>query len=203
MDKRLIFLSGLFFTLLIASNFMAIKLISIWNIILPSAVICYPFCFVVNDLINEFYGYKTVKNVVVFAFIFNAIIVGLLTLAAIIAPSPVYENNEAFRIIFLSAPRILFASFTAFLVSGFLNGYVFNKIRQKNSFLSLRSAVSTFLGIIVDSFLFITLAYAFAVPLDNLMLVVLWQILAKLLIGVALGTPITMLIVKLSNHQWR
>jgi uncharacterized integral membrane protein (TIGR00697 family) len=201
MDKRLVFLSGLFFTLLIASNLMAIKLINIWGIILPAAVICYPFCFVVNDLINEFYGYKTVKKVVVFAFFFNAIVIGLLTIAAIIPPSQVYQDNEAFRAVFLSAPRILGASFTAFIISGILNSYFFDKIRQKSSFLPLRSAVSTFLGVIIDSFLFITLAYAFNLPFSNLMLMVLWQTLAKLLIGIALGTPMTSLIVALLNTR--
>ncbi|MCL2062609.1 MAG: queuosine precursor transporter [Firmicutes bacterium] len=198
-DKRLLFLSGLFITLLIASNLMAVKFIAIGTVVLPAAVICYPLCFVASDLINEFYGFKTTKKVILFAFIFNALVVGLTALAVVLPPAPGYEHNEAFKTIFLSTPLILGASFLAFAVGGILNSYVFNKIRKKNKPLALRSVVSTFLGIIVDSFIFITLVCMFDTPFGELMLLVLWQVLAKIIVGIGLGTPLTLLTVKLHN----
>ncbi|MCL2751881.1 MAG: queuosine precursor transporter [Firmicutes bacterium] len=200
-DKRLIFLSGLFVTLLITSNLMAVKLISIGGVILPAAVICYPFCFAVSDLINEYYGFRTTKKVIWFAFIFNAIVVALTALAVILPPASIYENNEAFKTIFLSAPRILGASFIAFMAGGILNSYIFDRIRKKNNVLALRSSVSTLLGVITDSLIFITLAYAVYMPFGALMLMVLWQMLAKLIIGIGLGTPLTLLTVKLLRNR--
>lgn len=196
--KRLIFLSGLFTSLLIASNFMAVKLIEVFSITLPAAVICYPFCFTVGDIINETYGVKTTRSILISTFLLNAVALAFLAAAAILPASPFFTHNEGFNAIFMSAPRILLASFLAFLVSGFLNAYVFDKIKQKGRHLAVRSAVSTFLGVVVDSFLFITLAFSFTngMGLTDIMLMVLWQTLAKLVLGVGLGTPLTLLVSK-------
>ncbi|MCL2797842.1 MAG: queuosine precursor transporter [Firmicutes bacterium] len=202
-DSRLICLSGLFITLLITSNLMAVKLITVGVIYLPASVICFPFCFAVSDLINEFYGFKTTRRVLWFAFIFNAIVVGFTVLATVLPPAGVYDGNEAFKSVFLSTPRILGASFTAFIVGGLLNSFFFDRIRKKNNFFVVRSSVSTLLAVIADSFIFITLAFAGALPFTGLMLMVCWQALAKLLVGIGLGTPLSLVSVKLINKAAR
>lgn len=196
--KRLVFLSGLLVSILIASNFMAVKLVDIGIITLPAAVICYPFCFMLSDLINDNFGPKTARLVIIFSFIFNAAVILFLSIAAFMPPSAFFANDEGFRAIFLSAPRILAASFVAFLAGGFLNAYVFDKFKRAGRHLAIRSSISTFLGVTVDSFIFIVGAFAFTsgMTFGAVMMMVLWQTLVKLLFGIGLGTPMTLLAAK-------
>ena len=191
------FLTGLFSTIIIASNFMAIKLIDVAWFTLPAAVICYPFGFVCGDIITELFGFKTTRKVVLSTFAFNAIVVGFLSLAAILPPSRNFSDNEAFKDIFLSAPTILAASFAAFAVSGILNAFVFDALKNTGKYPILaRSSVSTLLGVAVDSVIFIGVAFARILPLRILLMTMLGQIIAKIVVGICVGTPLTWCVLK-------
>jgi uncharacterized integral membrane protein (TIGR00697 family) len=202
-QKSLLLFAGLFSAVLIGSNFMAVKLISIGVFTIPAAIICYPFVFVIGDVLNEFWGFKTTRYVVILTFIFNAVVLGFLSLVAILPPSDSFlPRDEGFRDIFLSAPRLLVASFAAFVVSGILNGYVFAKIKTATSLpLPVRSAVSSALGVIVDSLIFIFVAFAWDMPWGVLGLAIAGQIIFKLIIAVALGTPMSYLTIRIMRKK--
>ena len=191
------FLTGLFSAIIIASNFMAIKLIDIGCFTLPSAVFCYPFGFVCGDIITELFGFKTARKVVLLVFVFNAIIVCFLTLSVFIPPSLNYTGNEAYKTVFLSAPHILAASFTAFIISGILNSFIFDKLKKTGKIpLMARSSISTAMGAVLDSFVFIGIAFTGKLPLPVLFMTILGQIIAKNVVGVIIGTPLTWCILR-------
>jgi len=207
------FLPSLLLLIVLASNLMAVKTVDIAipeflisqfpnfpisQFTLPAAIILYPFAFVVGDLITEFHGFKATRRAVVFALLCNAGFAGLLALAAIMPPSQHFPHDEAFRTICLAAPRIVIASFTAFLASGVLNGWIFAFLKKHAHPLLTRSSVSTIVGVILDSTIFITIAYAGKYPLG---MMILGQILAKLLVGIGIGVPLTCRFVALA--AWR
>jgi len=199
---RLTILSCLFATIILAANFMAFKIVDIFWFTLPAAVICYPFSFVLNDLITEFYGFATTRKIVFLTFFLNALVIGLLALTAILPPSQFFEHDAAFRVIFLGVPRILIASFTAFVLSSLLNSFLFDLIKRTTSHpLLLRSAVTTFCGVLLDSVLFITLAFYGVLPLHILLLTILGHILAKIFFGILIGSPVTWCVVKVMSRE--
>ena len=190
-------LTGIFSAIIIASNFMAMKLIDVAGFTIPAAVLCYPFGFVCNDIITELFGFKTTRKVIFLTFAFNAIVIGFLALAATLPPSQNFANDAAFNLVFLSAPLILVASFTAFIASGILNSFIFDALKKTGRFpLMARSSVSTVFGIILDSVIFIGIAFAGKLPPDILLMTMLGQIIAKFVVGVGIGTPLTWCILK-------
>lgn len=189
---RLAVLAGLFFTFVLTANLMAVKTIDVWCFTLPAAVWVYPFSFTFNDLVTEFYGFKAARKIVLLTFLLNAAAMGFLALAVFLPPSRHFGHDAAFRVIFLGGPRILGASFAAFVTSGLLNSFLFDRIKRATRLpLVLRSAASTFCGVLVDSAAFILLAFWGKLPRDVLLLAVTGQILAKLLLGVGVGAPVT------------
>jgi len=195
------FLTGLLSAIIVASNFMAMKLVDVWMFTVPAAVLCYPFSFVCGDVITELFGFKTARKVVLSTFMFNAVIMGFLALATLLPPSRYFDGNETFATIFLFAPRILGASFVAFIVSGLLNSFVFDKLKRGGKVpLIARSSVSSVLGIILDSVIFIGIAFA-GKPPCVLGMTILGQIIAKLIIGVGIGAPLTWWIIKMLRRS--
>ncbi|MBM3946325.1 MAG: queuosine precursor transporter, partial [SAR202 cluster bacterium] len=100
------------------------------------------------------------------------------------------ENDAAYQTILGYAPRLLLASFTAYLVGEFANSMVLARLKlaTKGRWLWTRTIGSTVVGQALDSAVFITIAFAGQAPdLWGLMWV---QWLAKVVWETA-ATPLT------------
>ena len=194
---RLPVLTSLLCVLLVTANFMAVKTVDVFCFTLPAAVLCYPFSYVLGDLLTEFHGFQTARKIIFLAFLLNAMVVGFLMLAAVLPPSQYFQLDGAFRGVFLTAPRILMASFTAFVLSGICNSWLFDFFKRRSVPLLRRSSASSFFAIILDSAVFITLAFCNVLPLRALLAAILGQILAKICVGIFIGAPATWCVVRM------
>ena len=173
-----------------------------WIFSVPVAVFMFPFCFVIGDLINEFFGAKTTRLVIIFIFIFNALSLGIAALGSLVDAAPFSSvSKETYDAVFLSAPRAFLGSVTAFIIGGFANALLFSRLKKAGAYLWVRAGVSSLLGIILDSLIFIAVTFAGVLPVKDLFMTVAGQIIAKAIISVALGVPLTMLISKALN-KW-
>ena len=100
--------------------------------------------------------------------IFANLIVSLFLLAATsFPPSARYlADNAAYTTIFGQSIRIIFASIAAFAISEFADIFIFFKIKEftKGKFLWLRADISTIISSVLDSFLFMFLAFYMISP---------------------------------------
>ena len=135
------------------------------------------------------------------AFGCNLLAVIAIWLAGILPPAPfwtagVYDNPEqadqAYRAILGFTPRLLVASFLAYLVGEFLNSFVLAKmkVRTEGRYLWMRTIGSTIVGQGADSLIFITVAFYGILPTSALMTAVVSQWLVKSAYE-ALATPLT------------
>ena len=106
------------------------------------------------------------------------------------------EAQRAYNAILGFAPRLLLASFVAYLFGEFLNSFVLAKlkVRTQGRYLWVRTIGSTLIGQGVDSFLFITIAFYGILPTSILFTAILSQWIFKSLFE-ALATPFTYLVV--------
>lgn len=129
------------------------------------AIFVVPLIFTINDIITEVYGKERTRSiirsgllVIFFIFIYSLIAINL-------PPSGRFQETEsAYDSIFGKSARIAFASLTAFAFAEFLDVYIFSKIREKlgKKSLWLRNNASNFVSQLLDTILFMTLAfYAF------------------------------------------
>ena len=190
-------LSILFVTCLLVSNVLACKMISVWVLTLPAAVIIFPISYIVNDAISELYGFQKAKFTIYAGFIMNAIMVLAFTIASAI-PAPVWwGNQEAFEAILGNTGRVLLASFIAYLVGSLLNSKVMVAMRdraQNGKGLFLRCITSTLVGETVDACIFISIAFFGTMDGKSLLTMIVSQAAFKVVYEIIIY-PITRIVI--------
>ena len=113
-----------------------------------------------------------------------------------IPPAPFWRGQAAYVETLGQTPRILAASFLAYLAGEFANAFVLAKMKvwTQGRWLWMRTIGSTVVGEGLDSVIFITLAFAGLVPAWALAGIVAGQWAVKVLYEAA-ATPITYVVV--------
>lgn len=201
MDKKVsvpfMLLGILFCVCLIASNLLETKVVRIGPLTATAGLIVFPISYILNDCIAEVWGFKKARLIIWSGFAMNFLVVLFAQLAVMLPAAPFWEGEEGFNFVFGMAPRIAFASFTAFLAGSFLNAYVMSrmKILSRGRHFSLRAIVSTLAGESADSLIFFPIAFGGIIPFRELLLMILTQAVLKSLYEVAV-LPVTVRVVR-------
>jgi queuosine precursor transporter len=151
------------------------------------------FTYPVVDCITEIWGKKMAKQAMWLG-LFSQLLIALLLHVSIITPHASFWSYQTeYATILSSSKNVIVASFVAFYVSQLLDITVYQKIKEscRGKKLWLRSNVSTILGQIVDSSIFIWIVfYASNHKLD----ILLGSVSIKILISICM-TPIVYLLV--------
>ena len=152
------------------ANVTASKPVSLGPVAVPSAVFIYTLTFTLVDLINEKLGKRGARRVVFAAFICN-LLLAAYTRFAIALPAPSWYDQEAFVSVLGSTWRIVMASLTAYLVSSLVDTEIFAWWRARvQGHRWARVLVSNSISTLVDSMVFITLAFWGVMPVLPLIL---------------------------------
>ena len=192
-------ITALFCSCLIISNVLAGKTFALTSsIVLPCAVIIFPVVYIVNDVLSEVYGFKKAREVIFLGFGINVLAVIAYSIA-ILLPSPVFaaEIGEAFKTVLGSTPRILLASFLAYLAGSLVNAKVMVLMKAKHgeNKLALRCIFSTLIGEGIDACIFITIAFLATMPFNSLLVMIIAQALFKTLYE-CIVYPVTKIIIQ-------
>jgi queuosine precursor transporter len=192
MSWRFIACTALFITSLLTANVSASKLISAGSLTLPAGIVIFPFSYIVGDVLTEVWGYGPTRKVIWLAFACNVLMVLAIWAAGALPPSPMWKGQAAWEEILGQTPRILVASFVAYLVGEFANAYVLArlKIATAGRWLWVRTIGSTIVGEGLDSLVFVTLAFTGTVASGALVVIVVNQWLVKVVYE-AVATPLT------------
>ncbi|QDP39560.1 queuosine precursor transporter [Radiobacillus deserti] len=190
------YLNALFAGLLILSNILGVKLFSIGNIMLPAAVIVYVVTYLITDVIGEVYGKKAAQSTVKAGFFAQVVALIFIYLAIQLPSAPVFENQESFATILSGSFRVMVASLIAYLLSQNIDVFIFHRLKKQHGEkkLWLRNNVSTMLSQLVDTTVFITIAFYGTVPNTVLLTMIAGQYAVKFLIAL-IDTPIAYLLV--------
>ena len=94
-DMPLMTVTALFVTLYLVSNVMAVKIISIFGYFyFDAGTITFPFAYMLGDVLNEIWGYRTARKVIWMTFICNIVMV-ICTQVGVWLPSPDYLEETA------------------------------------------------------------------------------------------------------------
>ena len=196
---------AVFVTTLIVSNIIAVKVIAIFGLILPAAVILFPVAYIIGDVLTEVYGYGQARQAIWIAFGCNLLAVAAIWIAGALPPASSWtvgalsgpeEAGQAFQAILGFTPRLLLASFIAYLTGEFVNAFILAKMKilTRGRYLWTRTIGSTLIGQGLDSLLFISIAFYGVLPSSVLVSAILAQWLVKSAYEV-LATPLTYLVV--------
>ncbi len=204
----LIALVSLFVASLTASNFLAAKLFEyhIGSIVLaaPAAVAAYALTFTFTDIISEVYGRKAANLAVRLGFATQLVVLLYIVIAIKLQISEhSMVSQEIYESVIGSNVSIILASLIAYLISQHHDVWAFHlwKVKTNGKWLWLRNNASTMVSQLIDTAIFITLAFHVLpqllgdlspLPLSVVETIIVGQYLVKLLIAI-LDTPLVYL----------
>lgn len=195
-------LVAVFITCLITANITAVKLVHVFGLVVPAAIIIFPISYIVGDVLTEVYGYRQARLVIWLGFLCNLVTVIAIWLGQVLPAASFWDGQAAYERILGYTPRLLLASFLAYLVGEFANSFVLAKMKiaTRGRWLWTRTIGSTLVGQALDSLVFITLAFVGTIPLAGLASAIVTQWLAKSAYEAA-ATPVTYWVVSFLKRQ--
>lgn len=199
--KWFVVIAAVFITSLITANIIAVKLVDVFGFILPAGVVIFPVSYIFGDILTEVYGYRLTRFVIWLGFFCNLLAVVAIGIAQALPPADFWDGQQAYEAILGYTPRLLLASFIAYLIGEFANSYVLArmKILTQGRHLWMRTIGSTIVGQGLDSFVFILIAFVGTIPTAGLINAIFAQWVFKSAYE-ALVTPVTYAI---TNHLKR
>jgi uncharacterized integral membrane protein (TIGR00697 family) len=189
-------IAALFTTCLITSNITAVKLIGIFGLVVPAGIIIFPLSYIFGDVLTEVYGYRKARLVIWLGFLCNLMTVAAIWLGQILPAASFWDGQSAYERILGYTPRLLAASFIAYLAGEFANSFVLAKMKVATNgrFLWARTIGSTLVGQGLDSLVFMLIAFIGTIPHGILVNAIVTQWLVKSAYE-AMLTPLTYRIV--------
>ncbi len=187
---------AVFVTCLITANVIAVKLVDVFGLIVPAAVVIFPISYIFGDVLTEVYGYAASRRVIWLGFFCNLLAVIAIAIGGILPAAVFWQGQSAYDTILGYTPRLLVASFIAYLIGEFANSFVLAKMKiaTQGRWLWTRTIGSTLVGEGLDSLVFMTVAFVGTIPIDGLASAIVTQWLFKVVYEV-LATPLTYVIV--------
>lgn len=193
-------LTIVFVTAMLISNVITAKQVLLpGGITMTGAVFIFPITYILSDVFSEVYGYKWSRITCYFAFSMNLFMVIVFSLV-IQTPAPSYwTNQEAFATVLGSTPRVMGASLLAYVVGDFVNDRVFRAMKAKHANelkgFGWRAILSSLMGELCDSLVFIPMAFLGQMPFETLCTMVACQVVLKTAYEIII-LPLTTLVAK-------
>ncbi|MCB0085368.1 MAG: queuosine precursor transporter [Caldilineaceae bacterium] len=187
---------ALFVASLLTANIIAVKLIQLGPLILPAGVVIFPVSYILGDVLTEVYGYRWARRAIWLGFVGNLVAVVAIWLAGLLPAPAFWQGQDAYNTILGFTPRLLLASFAAYLLGEFANSTVLAKMKiwTQGRHLWARTIGSTIVGQGLDSLVFILIAFGGLMAAPELGTAIVSQWIFKSAYE-ALATPLTYAVV--------
>lgn len=202
--KKLTIALALYLTSLFAANTLGLKLMPfLFGTHLSVAVFSFPIVFLMTDVIGEVYGERLAKGFVLAGFISTTLFI-LYSLLSLWLPwsADGLWAKEGYNLIFGISARIALASLVAFAVAEYQDvvTFFFFRNRQGEKKFWLRSFLSNLWSQLLDTTLFMFIAFAGVYSWKTLASIILTWWLYKVAMG-ALYTPLSYLGIRLLREK--
>lgn len=170
---------------IILTNIQSVKYVEIFGLTTCLGNVAYSNIFLATDILNEFESKKDANKSVVYGFFAMISFTVLMCIALLFEPSNLDTTQDSLINIFTFIPRITLASIVAYLISQFLDVYIFAKLKQKYHKLWLSNNVSTMISQIFDTIVFVLIAFIGTMPFKELVIMAGTMYLIKFIIAIS------------------
>ena len=177
------------------------KQVALGPLAVEAGIFAFLMLVITSSAVAELHGRDIANRLVLVGFVplIASILLTILVLKLPTSADMPADRQSAFQLMMGATWRIWIAGIVAYGVSQFLNVTIFSwlKGREGARLLWLRSAIASVLSQIVDTLIFITVAFYGVFPIANLLL---GQMLAKVVLSVVLVPPLIYLFVGLGRR---
>jgi uncharacterized integral membrane protein (TIGR00697 family) len=195
--KYLTAISVLFVSILLISNVASSKIVDFTWFTFDGGTLLFPLSYIFDDILTEVYGYAKSRQTIWLGF-FSALMMSVIFIVVGKLPAAAgWDNQAAYDAILGLTPRIVIASLLAYSIGEFSNSFILAKMKilTKGKWLWTRTIGSTIVGELLDTVLFITIAFYGVFPASLLLTLMVSNYIFKTAVEV-LFTPITYAVVR-------
>jgi len=177
------------------------KQVALGPLAVEAGIFAFLLLVVTSSSVAELHGRRIAGKLVLFGFVplLMSLVLSLIVLA--LPPSPDMDpaRLSAFNTVMGGTPRIWIGGILAYGTSTFLNVTIFSRLKAREGagLLWLRAGIASVLSQIVDTLIFITVAFYGVFPIGELLL---GQMLAKVVLSAVLVPPLVTLFVALGRR---
>jgi len=201
--KPLFLFALLYGGMTVLAGVLGAKQVALGPLAVEAGIFAFLMLVVLSSTVAQLYGRGMADRLVLFGFIPLATAIVLIALVLALPPSPDMppENVAAFERVLSQTPRIMAAGPVAYGVSLFLNVRIFSALRRGEEgkggvWMMVRGAIASAISQVVDTLIFITLAFYGEFPIGSLLA---GQALAKVVLSIILVPPLIALFVRLAG----
>lgn len=175
------------------------KQVAIGPIAVEAGIFAFLMLVILSSAIAELHGRETASRLVMFGFVPLIVSMILIVFVLVLPAAPQMDPDRlgGFQLVLAQSPRLMAAGIVSYGISQLLNVYVFSALRRRGGMLWLRSAVASVLSQIVDTLIFITLAFFGVFPILDLLA---GQMLAKIVLSTLLVPALVYAFVSLGRR---
>lgn len=192
----------LFVSCLIISNILANQMLQVWKWSLDAGTLLFPITYILSDVFSEVYGYKWSRRVTWWAASMNILFAILVALSSVL-PHPDWFDSSHFELALNSSFRIVAASVISYVAGDWVNDRIFRRMKSSRRGMEgfkLRAFLSSLCGQVVDSTLFVIIAFLFDMPISEIVPMIVINIIAKTGYEIVI-LPITYRVAKYINDK--
>lgn len=198
-------ITAFFVAILLISNVASSKITTIGFLTFDAGTILFPLSYVIGDMLTEVYGYARARRAIWIGLATNVIMAVTFMVVAVLPPAADWPNQSAYEAILGWTPRIVLASIIAYFVGEFINSFILAKLKimTKGKYLWTRTIGSTLVGQLLDTVIFILIAFWGILPGSVLIAIIISNYIFKVAVEV-LFTPVTYKVVnwlKKKEHE--
>ncbi|RUT12935.1 transporter [Chroococcidiopsis cubana SAG 39.79] len=200
--KHLDAIATLFVTVLLISNITSTKIVSLGWFTFDGGTLIFPLSYIFGDILTEVYGYSRSRKVIWLGFFCAFLMAVTFSLVGALPPAADWKYQEAYHQILGSTPRIVAASLIAYWVGEFSNSFILAKLKilTRGKWLWTRTIGSTLVGQVLDTVIFILIAFFGIVPNSVIWALIVSNYLFKCGIEI-LFTPMTYMVTNWLKRQ--
>ena len=177
------------------------KQVALGPLAVEAGIFAFLLLVITSSAVAELHGRQTANRLVLIGFVPLVASLGLTLLVLGVPASGDMDPKrlDAFNTIMGGTPRIWIGGILAYGTSQLLNVTIFSRLkgREGSRLLWLRSAIASVLSQIVDTLIFITIAFYGVFPIAELLL---GQMLAKVVLSLILVPPLIYLFVGIGRR---
>ena len=201
-DMKLIILFTAFIGALVALDTVTLKIICIGPFVLSIGSMFFPITFLITDVTTEVWGKKISYILVIMGVFAEVLAIIIYAISVVVHPAVFWTHQTEFAFVFTAAPRIMLASIITFFSTEMYDVWIFAKIKEwtKGKHLWIRNNASTIGSEILNSIIFVTLAFSGTMSAQNMYNMIFATAVVKILLALA-DTPFCYLLVRWARGQ--
>ena len=198
--RSLLFLSVFYGGMVCIAGVLGNKQVALGPLAVEAGIFAFLLLVVTSSSVAELHGRSTANRLVLFGFVPLLVSLALSIVVLQLPASPQMDpaRLSAFETVMGGTPRIWLGGILAYGISTMLNVTIFSRLKasEGSRLLWLRAGIASMLSQVVDTLIFITVAFYGVFPIGEL---IVGQMLAKVVLSAVLVPPLVYAFVALGR----